>query len=322
MQSSRRALRILFFGTAEFAVPSLMALLEAGHEVIGVVTQPDKPTGRGLQLSQSPVKRAAESRGLVLYQPKRVRSPKFIEMVRELAPEAIALAAFGQIMPQSLLDIPPLGPVNVHGSLLPKYRGAAPVQRAILAGESETGVTTMWMDATLDTGDMLLRRVEPILPDDTSETLLARLAVAGAELLVETLEGLAAGTVSRISQDDSQATLAPAILPSDGYVRWEEPAGTVHNRVRAVSPRPGAYTVVNGRRVKIWRTTILDELTSEAPGTVIRMEKKPAGIALAAGDGKMVLLLEAQPESGKRMPAADWARGARIAPGMRFEDIA
>jgi methionyl-tRNA formyltransferase len=191
---AQRPLKIVFFGTAEFAVPSLDALREAGHTLLAVVTQPDKPQGRGQQLSASPVKRAAERYGLPIFQPRRVRAESFIEKIRQLAPDALALAAFGQIIPQALLDIPPLGPINVHGSLLPHYRGAAPIQRAIMAGEEETGVTTMWMDATLDTGDRLLADSLPIDRDDTTGTLTPKLALLGARLLVETLEGLAAGT--------------------------------------------------------------------------------------------------------------------------------
>ena len=194
--ASGHSLRVVFFGTAEFAVPSLAALLEAGHQVLAVVTQPDKPSGRGQRLTPSPVKLAALERGLPLVQPKRVRSEAFIAKMRDLAPDVLALAAFGQIVPQALLDLPPLGPINVHGSLLPKYRGAAPLQRAIMAGDRETGVTTMWMDATLDTGDMLLAASLRIEPDDTTGTLFPKMAELGAALLLDTLEGLAAGTIS------------------------------------------------------------------------------------------------------------------------------
>src|SRR5579883_188524 len=186
-------LRVLFFGTAEFAVPSLQALLSAGHTVLAGVTQPDKPQGRGRQLSASPVKQAALAAGLPVIQPKRVRAESFLAQAREMNPDVLALAAFGQIIPQVLLDLAPLGPINVHGSILPKYRGAAPIQRAIMAGETETGVTTIWMDASLDTGDMLLSAALPIEPDDTAGTLTPKMAALGARLLVETLDGLAEG---------------------------------------------------------------------------------------------------------------------------------
>jgi methionyl-tRNA formyltransferase len=313
-------LRILFFGTAEFAVPSLEALLAAGHTILAVVTQPDKPHGRGMQVVPSPVKRAAEAHGLPLLQPRRVRAESFLAQARSLAPDVLALAAFGQIVPQALLDLPPLGPINVHGSMLPKYRGAAPIQRAIMAGETEAGVTTMWMDATLDTGDMLLARAIPIDPDDTAGTLVPKLAMVGADLLVETLRGLAEGTLERRKQDDSQATPAPAIRPEDGYVRWDEPAGAIRNRIRGVTPKPGAFAAIHGRHLKILAAQVAAESAS-TPGTVLGIAKRPPGILVAAGGATALLITEAQPESGRRMPAADWARGARIAPGDRFEPI-
>jgi len=314
-------LRVLFFGTAEFAVPSLDALIAAGHTVLAVVTQPDRPQGRGKQVVPSPVKRSAAARGLPVLQPRRVRAESFIEQARALAPDVLALAAFGQIVPQALLDLPPLGPINVHGSLLPKYRGAAPIQRAIMAGETEAGVTTMWMDATLDTGDMLLARSAPIDPDDTAGTLTPRLAALGAELLVETLRGLAAGTLPRRKQDDSLATLAPAIKPEDGYVEWGELAEEIRNRIRGVSPKPGAFTAFQGRHLKILAVQAAGE-SELAPGTVARISKNPAGIVVAAGGGTALLVTDVQPESRNRMPAADWARGARIAPGSLFESLA
>jgi len=314
-----RKLRVVFFGTAEFAVPSLEALLHAGHDVLAVVTQPDKPQGRGRQLAASPVKKAVEARGLPLLQPRRVRSEMFLEKMRALAPDALALAAFGQIIPQALLDLPPLGPINVHGSLLPKYRGAAPIQRAIMAGEIVTGITTMWMDATLDTGDILLAASLPIAPDDTAGTLTPKLADLGARLLVETLAGLAAGTLPRRPQDHSQATFAPAITPEDGILRWEETAEAIRNRIRGVSPRPGAFAAIKGKRVKIWSAEIAAPSSGAvAPGTVQEISKTPAGVRVAAGDGTTLLLTEAQPENGRRMSAADWARGLRLAPGDSF----
>lgn len=320
---SRQPLRIIFFGTAEFAVPSLVALLDAGHQVLAVVTQPDKPQGRGLQQVASPVKKAAEQRGLPVLQPRRVRAESFIEKMRALQPDVLTLAAFGQIVPQALLDLPPLGPINVHGSLLPKYRGAAPIQRAIMAGETETGVTTMWMDATLDTGDMLLAAAISIEPDDTTGTLFPKLAALGAKLLVETLEGLAAGTLPRRPQDDSQATLAPALQPDDGWIRWDEPATAIRNRLRGVSPKPGAFASIKGKRVKLWQAQIAETTDDNAaPGTVLAIRKSPSGVLVAAGNRTALLLTEAQPDNGRRMPAADWARGLHLAPGdvfnMRF----
>lgn len=316
-----KALRVVFFGTAEFAVPSLEALVSAGHHVLGVVTQPDKPKGRGLQLVPSPVKQAALRLGLPVMQPRRVRSEKFIEEIRLLKPDVLALAAFGQIIPDALLQLPPLGPINVHGSLLPKYRGAAPIQRAILEGETVTGVTTMWMEPTLDTGDILLSQTVPIDPEDTTGTLTKKLAEVGARLLIATLEGLASGTLNRQKQDDSQASYAPAIKPEDSHIRWEEPAKVINNRVRAMNPAPGAVTALGGKRLKVWRAMPQEQVTDEPAGTVLSLLKSPPGVLVATGDGTTLALLEVQPESGKRMDAASWARGVHLRPGDRFEPL-
>jgi methionyl-tRNA formyltransferase len=307
-------MRILFFGTAEFAIPSLIALRQAGkHDVLAVVTQPDKAQGRGQHVSVSPVKRMALQIGLPVVQPKRVRSDSFVQAARELAPDLIVVAAFGQIIPQSLLDLPPFGPINVHGSLLPAYRGAAPIQHAILNGESETGVTTMWMDASLDTGDMLLKRELAIEPDDTTGTLTPKLAEIGAELLIETIDRLAEADCPRTPQDNAQATYAPAISPVDGLLRWEETADRCRNRVRALSPKPGAFSHWKDRRIKLWETLSSDG--GGAPGEVLSVDKE--GVVVAAGQGAL-LLREVQAENSRRMSAAEWARGARLAVGERF----
>ena len=317
-------LRIVFFGTAEFAVPALEALAGAGHEILAVVSQPDKPQGRGMQVVASPVKRAAERLGLPILQPRRVRAASFVEKMREMKPDVLALAAFGQIIPQDLLDVPPLGPINIHGSLLPKYRGAAPIQRAIMAGEAETGVTTMRMEAALDTGDMLLKAIIPIGPDDTSGAIFPKLAALGAGLLLETLVGLANGTLARIPQDDSQATLAPLIKPEDSLLNWNETARAMDCRIRGLSPKPGVFATIeiNGqaKRVKIWnlKPAETDAETDAEPGTVLAIEKNPPALLVAAGGGTVARILEAQPENGKRMAAAEWARGARIKAGDRF----
>jgi methionyl-tRNA formyltransferase len=321
----RRRLRTVFFGTAEFAVPSLEALVAAGHEVAAVVTQPDKPQGRGQRLAASPVKKAAERLGLSVLQPRRVRAESFLQQMIALTPDVLTLAAFGQIIPQALLDLPPLGPINVHGSLLPKYRGAAPIQRALMEGERETGVTTMWMEATLDTGDILLAEPLPIAPDDTTGTLTPKMAELGARLLIATLDGLANGTITRRPQDDSQATYAPAIRPEDGFIRWEEPAPLIRDRIRGVTPKPGAFAVIKGRRVKIWKALAdvgdVELPITQPPGTVLKISKSPPGVLVADGAGTAVLLVEAQPENGRRMPAADWARGLRLAPGDVFTPV-
>jgi len=314
-------MRVLFFGTADFAVPSLDALMASGrHEVLAVVTQPDKPQGRGRQIAASPVKHAALRYGLPILQPRRVRSAGFLETARDLRPDALALAAFGQIIPQALLDLPPLGPVNVHGSLLPAYRGAAPIQYALLNGETETGVTTMWMDATLDTGDILLKRAVAIEEEDTAGTLTPKLAQTGAELLVETLDLLEAGRCPRLPQDSTQATYAPPITPDDSRIQWDEIAARIRNRIRALSPRPGAFATLRGRRLKLWhalvRSSAPEGEEQAEPGVVGRVLKE--GVEVGTGGGTLILT-EVQPENSRRMPGADWARGARVAAGDRFE---
>lgn len=311
---SVRRLKVVFFGTSEFAVPSLEAIAAAGHALCSVVTQPDRPQGRGRQVVFSPVKQTALHLKLPILQPRRVRAPAFLDEMRALAPDVLALAAFGQIVPQALLELPPLGPINVHGSLLPKYRGAAPIHHAVLEGETVTGVTTMWMDATLDTGDILLAAPLDIAPEETTGTLLPRMAALGAELLLQTLDLLAAGTCPRLPQDAAQATFAPPVQPEDGYIRWEEPAERLRNRVRSMTPRPGALAALHGRKVKVWSTQAV-ELPAPAgtlPGSVLAVSKSPRGVLVATGDGASVLLTEVQPENGRRMAAADWARGARL----------
>ncbi|MCS6776089.1 MAG: methionyl-tRNA formyltransferase [Chloroherpetonaceae bacterium] len=321
MPESRQPLRLVFFGTAEFAVPSLESLVQAGHHVLAVVTQPDRPQGRGMRVVPSPVKQAAQRLALPVLQPRRVRAPAFIQQIRDLSPDALALAAFGQIIPQELLDIPPLGPINVHGSLLPKYRGAAPVQRALMAGEAVTGVTTMWMDASLDTGDILMAEAVPIEPEDTAGTLFPRLASVGARLLVQTLDGLATGTLTRQPQDHTQATYAPMITAEDTVVRWTETATQTVNRIRGLSPRPGVFASLRGKRVKLWGARPADPVGDHPPGTVLAVSKSPPGVLVSCGGNTALLLTEVQPESGRRMPADDWARGLRLSAGETFEQM-
>lgn len=317
-QTTRRKLKIVFMGTADFAVPSLEALVQAGHEIVAVVTQPDKPSGRGMQLTASPVKKAAEAMGLPVLQPKRVRAESFVANMRELVPDVLAVAAFGQIVPQVLLDLPTLAPINVHGSLLPKWRGAAPIQRAIMAGDAEIGVTTMWMHATLDTGDMLLAAGFPIAPEDTAGSLFARLAELGANLLLQTLDGLAEGTLERRPQDDSLATYAPMIMPDDSVLDWNETATQMDCRIRGLSPKPGVFASFRGKRLKIWRATPQENADANSvPAAVLAL--RPDGVLVGAGSGTTALLTEVQPDSGKRMTGADWARGVRVVVGDTFD---
>lgn len=306
-------MRILFMGTTDFAVPSLKALLASEHLVIGVVTQPDRPAGRGRQPRISPVKQTALDAGLPVYQPEKVRSEDFIDTVRELAPDANVVAAFGQIIPKAVLDIPRLGNVNVHASLLPKYRGAAPIHYALFNGETITGITTMLMDPGLDTGPILLRREVEIIPEENEGALEARLAEVGAELLIETLEGLERGIITPRPQDDSAATYAPSVKRDECEINWDGDARAIANRIRGCTPRPGAYTSWQGSSLKVWSARTVDG--SAPAGEVIRADSE--GIVVGAGRGA-VMLIEVQPENKKRMRADEFARGARIRPGERF----
>src|SRR5712692_1578746 len=250
-------LRIVFMGTPEFAVPSLQALLDADPgtvgRVVGVVTQPDRPKGRGQQLAPPPIKVLAQQAGLPILQPVKMKDPDFLDALRGWTPDVIAVTAFGRILPPVVLDLPPLGCVNVHGSLLPKYRGAAPIQWAIINGETETGITTMLMDPGLDTGPMLMRAIIPIHPTDTAGDLAARLAPVGGRLLVETLAGLKNGTLRPTPQDHAKATLAPLLKKDDGMLNWKDAATALSNRIRGLTPWPGAYTYYGEERWQIWR---------------------------------------------------------------------
>ena len=306
----------LFIGTSPFAVPSLYRLAEAPeHEVLAVVTQPDRPQGRGGKLSVSPVKAAALKMGLPLWQPEKVRAKEFVGVVREMAPDIIVVAAFGQIIPQRMLDIPPMGCLNVHGSLLPRWRGAAPMQYALMAGDAETGVTTMMMDAGLDTGDILLQAPLPLDTVENLGDLEAKLAEVGANLLMQTLAAIAHGSCPRTPQNPNLVTLAPSLPPDIGELDWTRPAAELHNLVRGITPKPGAYTLVQGKRLKIWRTELIEvqEAEAGAPGTIEKVGG--GGITIYASKGAL-RLLEVQPESKGRMAADAWARGTRLVPGQ------
>jgi len=307
-------MRIIFMGTSRFAVPTLEAVVRAGHQVLLVVTQPDRPSGRGLQVHASPVKQAAERLGLPVFQPEKIREESAVQRIRSLAPlDAIVVAAFGQIVPKAILDIPRLGCINVHASLLPKYRGAAPILHAIAAGETRTGVTTMLMDPGLDTGDILLQEETEIGPEETAGELEERLAEMGAALLIRTLDALESGTACPTPQDHSRATLAPSIKREAGEIDWQQSAAAIVNKARGYNPRPGCYTFLKGQTVKIWRARLGRESGRIGPpGAVLSVDSE--GVEVAAGQGSVVLV-EVQPEGRKRMSAADFARGARLEPG-------
>lgn len=304
-------MRTAFFGTSQFAVPVLEALVRGGHSIAPVVTQPDRPAGRGREIRPGAVKRVATELGLEVIQPERVKSPEFRDAFRRFEPlDAAVCAAFGQIIPQWLLDVPRLGFLNVHPSLLPKYRGAAPIQRAIMAGETVTGVTIMLMDAGLDTGPILVQRDVQIDPDEDAGSLSARLAEIGAQMVLEALKNLDSGTAVPRPQDDAQATYASLIGPEDAEIDWSAPAEQIVNLVRALSAKPGAHTRAKGHALKVWRARCESVAGTRAePRTVVAMSED--GIVVAAGEG-CVKLLEVQAEGRKRMSAAEFARGARI----------
>ncbi len=310
-------MRITFFGSGAFAIPSFEALLDAGHEVAALVTQPDKAKGRGRQLAPPPLKPVALARGVPVLQPPRVRDPEAREGLRALAPELQVVVAFGQILPRAVIDLGRLGTVNVHGSLLPRYRGAAPVQWAIVNGETETGVTTMLIDEGLDTGPLLLSRATAIGEDETAAELEPRLSRLGAELLVETVRGLEQGTVTPRPQDHRQATSAPLIRKEDGRLDWSQPATVLARRIRGFHPWPGTAARYQGREVKVLKARPDGEGPDVLPGTVIAVDRD--GVTVACGGATRLRLLEVQPESRRSMGASAFAAGARLGPGGRFE---
>ena len=288
-------------GTPDFAVASLKRLVEDGHEICGVFTQPDRPKNRGHKLAFSPVKEYALSQGLTVYQPTKMRDGTALALVRELHLELIVVAAYGRILPEDILNTPPYGSINVHSSLLPKYRGAAPINWAILNGERETGVTIMYMAKELDAGDILHVLKTDIDPQEDAQTLTARLAELGAQALSETVEQLRAGTAHRTVQDHSAYTYAPMLTKDMGIIDWTKPAGHIHNQVRGLIPWPCATTELAGQRFKIYETALGRE-TAAAPGTVLSAGKQ--GIEVACGDGRSLYLTQLQAEGGKRMAAA------------------
>jgi len=305
-------------GTPDFAVPSLRALVENNYDVICVVTQQDRPKGRGYKVVPPPVKEYAMSKGIQVLQPQSLRKePETVEKIREMNPDLIVTCAFGQILPDSLLAIPKYGTVNVHGSLLPKYRGAAPIQWAVINGETKTGVTTMLTDSGLDTGDILLKREIDIPDDMTAGELHDRMSLLGAEVLIETVRKLEEGTIKPIPQDDSQATLAPRITKEMGRIDWSWEARKIHNLIRGLTPWPGAYTFLEDKKVRIWRSSLADDglNTGVYPGTIISLDQN----SMKVGTGNGILVVsEIQVESGKRMTPYQYSLGHELKPGMKF----
>jgi methionyl-tRNA formyltransferase len=305
-------MRIVFMGTPEFAVPTLEKIVESGHEIVAVFAQPDRPKGRGQQLSISPVKEAALQHGLRIEQPQRIRRPEVIDQLAAMRVDCMVVVGYGQIIPQTIIDLPPLGIINVHASLLPKYRGAAPVQWAIARGETRTGVTTMKIDAGLDTGDMLMKWETDIAPEENAVELGGRLAAAGALLLVETLRALQSGAIIPVPQDNSEATLAPIIKKEDGQIDWSWSARDVVNRSRGFVPWPGTYTRFRGRHFNIWRARTSAEQLE--PGSLARAGKR---VLAGTGEGS-VELLEVQMEGKKRVDAGAFWNGYQVKEGERL----
>lgn len=293
-------------GTPDFAVPTLRALNKAGYPVSLVATQPDRPKGRGRKLTPSPVKQTALELGYDISQPTDVRETWFVDRLRELAPDYLVVVAFGQILPLTILDIPRRGPLNVHASLLPKFRGPAPIQWALIRGETETGITTIWMDNGVDTGDILLTARTPIKPNDTAESLHDRLALIGAELLIETLRLSWDGSLFPTAQKHEHATYAPMLQKRDGHIDWHKSAIELDAFIRAMTPWPGAFCFFNNRRLRLFRVKAIDIPATKAPGTV--EPGFPDELRIATGNG-VLLILEIQGGSGKRMDVSDYLRG-------------
>ena len=307
-------MRVVFMGTPEFAVPSLKALLDADYGVVGVFTQPDRPVGRGHKLAACPVKKLAVERGVPVYQFERLRNEEGLACLRALAPDIVVTAAFGQILSQALLDVPKMGTVNVHASLLPAYRGAAPINWCILNGETRTGVTTMLTDAGVDTGAMLLRRETDIGETETAAELSVRLSQLGAELLIETLKGYIAGEIAPTPQDERLASRQPMLKKEMGLIDWTRSAKEIACQARGLDPWPSAYTDYAGGTLKIYRAR--PAVGEGEPGTVLRSSAKE-GLFVACGEGALEVL-EMQAPGGKRMSARAYLAGKKIEPGTRF----
>jgi methionyl-tRNA formyltransferase len=317
-------MRIVFCGTPSFAVPTLKHLLaQPDLEIVGVITQPDRPRGRGQEVSLSPVKETALAANVAVHQPEKIRAPETEDLLRKLAPDCIVIIAYGQIIPARLLPIPKLGWINLHASLLPKYRGAAPINWAIVNGETRTGLTTMRIDAGMDTGEMLLRREIEIGAKETTPELAARLSEMGAPLMAETLLGLAAGTITPKAQNHAEASYAPMLKKEDGRIDWKRPATEIYNHMRGFTPWPGAYTTFRGQSCQVWGEPVSEEggaglargTGTAAPGTLFGEKEE---LFVWCGDATVLRLRVVQVEGRKPVKAADFANGARLKSGERF----
>ena len=309
-------MKIIFMGTPDFSVGTLEALIEAGHEVVLAVTQPDKPKGRGKEMQFTPVKECAVKYGIPVFQPQRVREAECIEELRKYEADVMVVVAFGQILPKEILEMTPYGCINVHASLLPKYRGAAPIQWAIIDGEEVTGVTTMQMNEGLDTGDMLLKTMIPIEAKETGGSLFDKLAAAGAKLCVETLDGLVAKTIVPEVQGETPTAYAKQIKKELGDINWSWDGKAIERLIRGLTPWPSAYSNWNGKQMKIWDAEITEGNTQEAPGTIVKVEKE--AFYVQTGDG-LLKVCELQIPGKKRMDAAAFLRGYQVKAGEKFE---
>ncbi|MGO9588707.1 MAG: methionyl-tRNA formyltransferase [Candidatus Acidiferrales bacterium] len=312
-------MRIVFCGTPAFAVPSLRHLIaQQDFRVEAIVTQPDRPRGRGQEMAASPVKDAALAAGVPVFQPEKIKSDAALDYFKRLAPDVVVIIAYGQIISQRLIDIPRLGWINLHASLLPKYRGAAPINWAIVNGETRTGLTTMRIDAGLDTGPMLLKYETEIGRDETAPELAARLADAGAPLVAETLRGLESGAIAAAPQDSSQATFAPPLKKEDGRIDWWLSARKIYNRIRGLQPWPGAFTSFRGKNCQIWGKPLKPVSAGGMPGIMLPTQED--GLLVICGGASVLRVEQVQLEGRKRVTAQEFANGARLVPGERFGD--
>ena len=309
-------MRIVFMGTPDFSVPALEALVEGGHEVVAAITQPDKPKGRGKAVLMTPVKEKAMELGIPVYQPVKVREPEFVEKLRQMEPDAIVVVAFGQILPKSILEIPRYGCVNIHASLLPKYRGAAPIQWAVIDGERESGVTTMFMNEGLDTGDMLEKEAVTLDPKETGGSLHDKLSAIGGRLILSTLKGLEDGTLKGTPQTDEGTCYAKMLKKSRGDIDWTMDAAAIERLIRGLNPWPSAYTCLHGKTLKIWDGDVLEREYGVEPGTVAEVAKDR--LVVQTGQGSLAIR-SLQLEGKKRMDAGDFLRGYAVEAGTRLE---
>lgn len=309
-------LRIVFFGTPEFAVPGLRALIESRHPVVALVSQPDRPKGRGQKLQPTPTKAVAEAAGIPVLQPTRLKDESFVETLRSFSPDLGVVAAYGRIIPDAVLAVPRLGMINIHASLLPKYRGAAPVHRAVIGGDCETGVTIMRLVTELDAGPMLAMARVPIGPDERTPDVERALAQAGAELVVEVVDQLSQGTATEVPQDHAAASYANKIERHEGTIDWSLPAARIHDLVRGLQPWPLVSASLDGHRILLHRTAVTDERSSAEPGTIVTAAN--GVLAVATADGRVLRILELQPEGKRVMSARDFLAGRRVEAGMRL----